>query len=133
MTVPSYFLGGCVKSGRVRRLIVALYASVWPCVYTDRMAKRRVNLYLDGEVYDRVKEMCNRMGRAVTPSTIANESLVMFDTHLTPIFEKALSGDRDAAFQLLQSFGFDALGTLSKTMGDVHTEHAKTTVKGRAT
>lgn len=102
-------------------------------VYTQYMAKRRVNLYLDGEVYDRVKMMCDRMGAGVNPSLIANNSLVMFDTHLTPIFEKALAGDRDAALQLLQGFGIDTMGVLSKTLSDVHTDHAKMTAKERAT
>lgn len=97
------------------------------------MAKRRVNLYVDGEVYDRVQALCERLGRMTTPSAIANMALTQFDATMTPVFDKALAGDKDAAYQLLQSVGLNAIGELSTQLGTIHTEHAKSDAKARAT
>ena len=96
------------------------------------MAKRRVNLYLDGEVFDRVKALCEHLGE-ITPSAIANEALTQFDAMMTPVLEKALAGDREAAFMLFQSAGLGMLSDVSGALGDVHTEYAKSDAKARAT
>ncbi len=97
------------------------------------MAKRRVNLYLDGDVYDRVQALCERLGRVTSPSSIANEALAAFDTHMTPILDKALSGDKEAALQMMQVFGLGAIGEMSGALSDLHTEQAKLPAKARAT
>jgi len=97
------------------------------------MAKRRVNLYLDGEVYDRVQALCGHLGKEVTPSAIANEALTQFDAMMTPVLEKALAGDKEAAFMLFQSAGLGVLAEASGALGDVHTEYAKSVAKVRAT
>ncbi len=102
-------------------------------VYAVGMAKRRVNLYLDGEVYDRVKNMCDRLGNELTASSIANQALTLFDAHFTPAFEKAIAGDKDAALQLIQGIGINSLGELSNMLSTVHTDLAESTAKRRAT
>ncbi len=102
-------------------------------VYNGDMAKRRVNLYLDGEVYDRVKVLCDAFGHGYSPSSIANQALTLFDSHFTPAFEKALAGDKDAALQLVQGVGLNSMSELSKTLADVHTELAKLTAREPST
>jgi hypothetical protein len=97
------------------------------------MAKRRVNLYVDGEVYDRVKNLCDRLGHGFSPSSISNQALTLFDAHFTPAFERALAGDKDAALQLVQGIGLSSLGELSTVLGTVHTELAKSTTEEKAT
>ncbi len=97
------------------------------------MAKRRVNLYLDGEMYDRVQALCDRLGREVTPSSIANMALAQFDVTFTPVLEKALAGDKDAAYLLLQGAGLNVISEASQMLGTIHTEHAKSDAKARAT
>lgn len=102
-------------------------------VYTGYMAKRRVNLYVDGEVYDRVKSMCDRLGSEFSASSIANQALTIFDAHFTPAFEKALAGDKDAALQLVQAAGLTGLSDVSNLLGLVHTERAKLSPEVRET
>jgi hypothetical protein len=97
------------------------------------MAKRRVNLYVDGEVYDRVKNLCDRLGSEFSASSIANQALNLFDAHFTPAFEKAIAGDKEAALQLIQGIGISSLGDLSKVLGTIHTDLAKSTPEAKAT
>jgi hypothetical protein len=97
------------------------------------MAKRRVNLYVDGEIYDRVKSLCDRLGHGFSPSSISNQALTLFDAHFTPALDKALAGDKDAALQLVQGVGLSSLSELSTMLGTVHTELAKSTTEEKAT
>jgi hypothetical protein len=97
------------------------------------MAKRRVNLYVDGEVYDRVKNLCDRLGSEFSASSIANQALIIFDAHFTVAFEKALAGDKDAALQLVQVAGLTGLSDISTMLTVVHTERAKLTPEAKAT
>jgi hypothetical protein len=97
------------------------------------MAKRRVNLYVDGEVYDRVKGLCDRFGNGFSPSSLANQTFTIFDGQFTPVLEKAIAGDKDAALQLVQAVGLNSLSELSAMLGTVHTELAESTAEGRAT
>jgi hypothetical protein len=89
------------------------------------VAKRRVNLYVDGEVYDRVKSLCDRMGHGFSPSSIANQAFMLFDDQFTPVFEKAIAGDKDAALQLVQGVGLRSMSELSAMLNSVHTESVK--------
>jgi hypothetical protein len=97
------------------------------------MTKRRVNLYVDAEVYERVQALCQRFGNEATPSAIANQAFAGFDAMFTPVLEKALAGDKEAAYRLVQQSGLNAIGDLSAMLRDAHTEQAQLTAKERAT
>ncbi len=102
-------------------------------VYNHLMAKRRINLYIDEDVFKRVKAMCSRLGEDISPSIIANEALAHFDRELSPVFEKAMSGDKAAALVLMSSAGLNVINEASNMLRDVHTQTAKLTPEGRAT
>jgi hypothetical protein len=97
------------------------------------MAKRRVNIYVDGETYDRVKSICGRFGNDLSVSSLLNQTLHIFDAQFSPALERALAGDKDAALELVQLSGLTGLSQVSALLGEIHTERTKLSSEARAT
>lgn len=84
----------------------------------DVTRKRRVQLYLNGETYDRAQAIL-KVIPGVTVSAMVDEVLERFVASMEPVVKAALDGNREAAFRLLNLEGNRSLAEMAAMVAEV--------------